>query len=184
MHFLVLDYVISITDPESDPAKIRATNLLRLSFYDICTTITTLDGKSFNPMTEADADKIVEFVRDMPKKIFNIYIHCEAGVSRSAGVAAAISEYLYWDNVRFYEKKIPNPWCYKLLLDKLHQSGIPRREKNWGELMTDKKQDEHKGHYQDSNGYWQSKRSTESRIDQIEDEQKEHKKKMEAKRDE
>jgi predicted protein tyrosine phosphatase len=128
IHFLDTDYVISITDPHQKPAELRAKNILRLSFYDINEPIKTLDGKMFDPMTSDDADKIVEYIKTFPKNIANIYVHCEAGISRSAGVAAAIAKYLINDDERFFLSKVPNRHCYKLLLEKLNQSNISQRK--------------------------------------------------------
>jgi len=84
------DYIISITDPHAKLADIKGTqNILRLSFYDIDKPLKDLSGETFEPITDSDAYQIVSFVGHSPSDS-NIYVHCEAGISRSAGVAAAI----------------------------------------------------------------------------------------------
>ena len=109
--FLATDYIVSITDPESIPARIQGTtNILRLSFYDIDREITTLDGRVFYPMSNEDAISVAEYVRNIPVSS-SIFVHCEAGISRSAGVAAAISMFLNHDDQRFFREYLPNRYC-------------------------------------------------------------------------
>ena len=102
------DAIISISSHDKDIIKFSCKSL-NLQFDDV------LESEP-NCMTEEDANKIVEFVKsaNLP-----ITVQCEGGVSRSAGVAAAIEE--------FYNNAIsdlwkdgthaPNEWCYKLVLN-------------------------------------------------------------------
>ena len=68
-------------------------------------------------MKHEDAKKIAKFVSQNRDKI--IIVHCDAGQSRSAGVAAAISRYYnnydfeYFDNPRY----TPNMRCYHLMMN-------------------------------------------------------------------
>jgi predicted protein tyrosine phosphatase len=67
-------------------------------------------------MRYEDAVAIANFVKSL-KDIDILYIHCEAGISRSAGVAAAISKALTGDDTYFFERPFcPNMNCYKLTL--------------------------------------------------------------------
>lgn len=86
-----------------------------VNFFDLDNTYPIKEGL----MEYKDAKKIVDFVSKYKDKI--IIVHCDAGQSRSAGVAAALSKYYnnddseYFNNPRF----TPNMWCYKLILNAL-----------------------------------------------------------------
>lgn len=113
---------ISITDPElckNDFAKnphIKA--ILRLAFDDV-------DGfqdKMFStdqPMTLTQAKEIANFVLEWKDKVDLIVVHCEAGISRSAGVCAAIMKYLTNDDMAIFGNCYfcPNMYCYRLVLN-------------------------------------------------------------------
>lgn len=113
---------ISITDPElckNDFAKnphIKA--ILRLAFDDV-------DGfqdKMFStdqPMTLTQAKEIANFVLEWKDKVDLIVVHCEAGISRSAGVCAAIMKYLTNDDMPIFNNCYfcPNMFCYRLVLN-------------------------------------------------------------------
>jgi predicted protein tyrosine phosphatase len=114
------DWIISITDPKQSLAILhgaREEHVLRLQFYDIDTPIKTLDGIEFLPMTEDQADAIVNFV--MGNSMEKIYVHCEAGISRSAGVAGAIAKYFNEDDSYIFKTYLPNRHCYRIVLEKL-----------------------------------------------------------------
>lgn len=111
---------ISITDPElckNDFAKnphIKA--ILRLAFDDV-------DGfqdKMFStdqPMTLTQAKEIANFVLEWKDKVELIVVHCEAGISRSAGVCAAIMKYLTNDDMPIFNNCYfcPNMFCYTFM---------------------------------------------------------------------
>lgn len=69
-------------------------------------------------MSEADAFKIKQYVDTYKDEVESIIVHCEAGISRSSGIAAAIGKVLngsddfIFDNRRF----CPNMHCYSLML--------------------------------------------------------------------
>lgn len=54
-----------------------------------------------------------------------IIVHCEAGVSRSAGVAAALLKYAGEDQNQILKnpKYRSNMTCYRMVLNCLHESG-------------------------------------------------------------
>ena len=67
-------------------------------------------------MSPDDALKIAYFVNKWKDKVDTIWVHCEVGVSRSAGIAMAIMEYLNMDLTPIFENPIycPNMLCYAL----------------------------------------------------------------------
>ena len=72
-------------------------------------------------ISEIDAEKIMNFVKRWNTKNYdvNLYVNCEAGQSRSAGVAAAISKFLFGDDSWFFKTKTPNMLCYRRVLEQL-----------------------------------------------------------------
>lgn len=112
--------IISITDVDSFPVifakneQIKA--VLRLSFNDV-------DGSDFGAMTSNDADSIVRFCSDwLPQT--NLLVHCEAGVSRSAGVCAAILKWYEGSDKQIFENTHyrPNMHCYREVLKAFEKS--------------------------------------------------------------
>jgi predicted protein tyrosine phosphatase len=114
-------YAISITDPNLPLAKLKLmeNNILRLQFHDIEQAIKTLDGKVFFPMTESDSWKVASFMKNNNKNMDILIVHCEAGISRSAGVAAAISKFFMNSDDYYFRTFLPNRWCYRKVLDAL-----------------------------------------------------------------
>ena len=52
-----------------------------------------------------------------------IIVHCEAGVSRSAGAVAALSKLLNGDDSYFFKHFLPNTLVYKLILKEGMKNG-------------------------------------------------------------
>ncbi len=103
-------------DYEEEPFCGIANNVVGIccvNFFDLDDTYPIKEGL----MKYEDAKKIAEFVSQNKDKI--IIVHCDAGQSRSAGVAAAISRYYnndeseYFDNPRY----TPNMLCYRLMMN-------------------------------------------------------------------
>ena len=112
--------IISISDPDKSFASFNRDNKsikakLYLSFYDI-------DGKTkdifkhYEMMSKRDANKIVDFVCCLQDEIDEIWVNCEAGVSRSAGIAAAITEHFSMDSSVIFDdmRYLPNMYRYRL----------------------------------------------------------------------
>jgi len=95
---------ISITDPGQADAALNITDecqgVLRLQFHDVTPGLNPSGLKSdiliteFTPMSEDQAQEIVDFVDRMKDDVNMFFIHCEAGQCRSAGVAAALCLWL------------------------------------------------------------------------------------------
>lgn len=65
-----------------------------------------------------NGDRIIAFVNNHLDDADTIVVHCEAGISRSAGVAAALMLILNGDDSEVFEsiKYCPNISCYKTVL--------------------------------------------------------------------
>ncbi len=133
VQFLILDHrlaatrtlsvpyvVISITEShDSFPDAVIAPSamqrgILRLRFDDIDDPEDALDG--CQPFVEHHARQIVRFVLSHRHEIGGIVVHCHAGVSRSAAVAAALSEWLNGEEADFFENYfLPNPRVHDIL---------------------------------------------------------------------
>ena len=91
-------------------------DILRVQFEDT-------DSKEieYGGITEHDAIIIRDFINKYKdnSNIDKIIVHCHAGQSRSAGVAAAIMKYLNNDDTPIFNnhKYTPNMLCYRRVLN-------------------------------------------------------------------
>ncbi len=115
--------IISIRTPEDEQAVFNAENnsikdILYLSFYDVSNETQDI-FKGYSAMMDEDALKIKEFVLKWKDKVDTIIVHCDAGVSRSAGVAAGILDGLNLDSSPIFDSKLyyPNMLCYRKTLN-------------------------------------------------------------------
>ena len=108
--------IISINDIESSPAHFAKNSniidILTLFFNDE-------DYPGKNAITIEDANKIIHFVNKYMDKVEQVIVHCEAGVSRSAGVCAALLKILDGDDNAIFNngKYCPNMTCYRTVLN-------------------------------------------------------------------
>ena len=119
--------MISISDPRmeycaepfiSETNKVK--DILRLCFSDADQPGPDVYG---NPvgindlMTDDDARRIVGFV--CKYQDIDIIVHCDAGISRSAGVAAAILKLLTGSDFQIFDCPYyhPNMWCYRKVIN-------------------------------------------------------------------
>lgn len=118
--------IISITD--TDKADVvfekNETNgikaVLKLKFDDV-----ERDYKNEHCITKEDAENIVKFVNKNKNKVDKFIVHCEAGVSRSAGVGAAIMKALNGDDWDVFKNPLmcPNMKCYRMVLNAFINAG-------------------------------------------------------------
>ena len=114
--------IISINTPCDELNKFNRCTAIRRVLYLIFDDIEYVNMEHGIFMSETDAQKISEFVSWCKKaNIEELWVHCDAGVSRSAGVAGAIMEYLEGDNSKIFSNPdfYPNMWCYDLTLKAL-----------------------------------------------------------------
>ena len=127
--------IISISDPhgvyDGSPFvgnKNNVIDILRLSFADA--DYPGRDDVYGRVVTESDlmSDEYAKNVADFVERYKDclIIVHCDAGISRSSGVAAAIMKYYngsddaIFDSRRFH----PNMWCYAKTLRALAGLGM------------------------------------------------------------
>jgi len=112
--------VISIRDPDRNPARIPKRRDLRevftIAFDDAAPCPGFKIPDDIQLMTEADARAIWKFVDKHLAAIEVIVVHCEAGMSRSPAVAAAITRRLGGDDQSFFKEYCPNEHVYELML--------------------------------------------------------------------
>lgn len=75
-------------------------------------------GNEDNHMTAGDADRVVRFLGALDDML-PLFVHCDGGVSRSAGVGAAcmLIENGSDDDVFKSARYVPNMFCYRLVLN-------------------------------------------------------------------
>jgi predicted protein tyrosine phosphatase len=123
-------FVISIVSPEREHPKIQGSHIHRFHFHDI-TQIYELDGgRLIRPMSETIAESIVEIAMHH-RHCEEWVIHCEAGISRSPGVAIALADYITFEPNR--KKLIEMFPCYNKHVCKLIEDAMEVQIK---ELLT------------------------------------------------
>lgn len=115
--------IISIRTPNDEKAVFNSENssikdILYLSFYDVSTETQDI-FRGYPAMTDEDALKIKCFVLKWKDKVDTIIVHCDAGVSRSAGVTAGILDGLDQDSSQIFDNNryLPNSLCYRKTLN-------------------------------------------------------------------
>lgn len=122
--------VISIGEPQVKPAPLadspQCKAVLRLHFSDVASDLPRLRFVTHvAPFTPDMAQQIVHFVGvQMQNNVNLIVVHCEAGMSRSAGVAAALSQFYNYDATPFLVYYRPNAHVRRLVLDALRAERI------------------------------------------------------------
>lgn len=110
--------IISISSLYDEPVllfrnernKIR--NILRCTFNDV-------DRDGIGCMTVDDANRIAQFVKQVSERVDLLIVHCDVGISRSAGICAAIMKYLIDDDSQIFDDPYfsPNMHCYRLVVN-------------------------------------------------------------------
>lgn len=130
-------FVVSIVDTDAQPVRLinAPAGIVRLSFDDIYPVGHPLFemygdyeddayavlSETFSPMSEKQAARVAQFVMENLPRMRTLVCQCHYGQSRSAGVAAAVSEWLYGNGSRFFndERYCPNQHVYQLVLSAL-----------------------------------------------------------------
>ena len=109
--------IISITSPEKELVQFahsdRFVDILRLQFHDI-----SQPNDEYRLMNKEDAEKVIDFAYRYEQDAQLILVHCDAGISRSAGVAAGLSWLFNNDDSHFYSRAFrPNAHCRRLVIE-------------------------------------------------------------------
>lgn len=107
--------IISINDVKSLPNMFKADPMLKGTCFVYFNDV----DQGSTAMKKQDAKKILRFVNEHIFNVAEIIVHCGAGVSRSAGVCAALMKILtLYDNQIFDSPKYkPNMHCYRMVLN-------------------------------------------------------------------
>jgi predicted protein tyrosine phosphatase len=118
--------VISISTTTGDPARLghpahppSRLGLVRLAFYD---SDTPAAGRVL--FDRAMAARIWDLVEQHRSAAEIIRVHCDAGLSRSPGVAAALALVLHGDDREFFARYRPNRLVYRTMLDEAEARGL------------------------------------------------------------
>ena len=101
--------------------KCQLVDLLQLSFYDLDRLPDPWTHGVDNTIVlfnEDHASKIWDFVDSVWDRVEILLIHCLAGVSRSAAVAAAIAKVKYDDDSLYFKQYCPNALVYRTMLNR------------------------------------------------------------------
>jgi predicted protein tyrosine phosphatase len=112
--------IISITSAPDDLAQLRANDqclgILRLSFIDADERAPPIFGGEL--FSRNQAIQIWSFVERHRGDVRRIVVHCDAGISRSPAVAAALARVLNGNGDEFFSGPyLPNRLVYRLLLE-------------------------------------------------------------------
>lgn len=118
---------ISVRSPDRFGKHLRLPNnmyrqgSIMLEFHDLDDRVEGTDMEGIHELFSPEhAKKIVAFVQKHISFVDTIIINCEAGISRSAGIAAALSKFYNKDDSYFFKHFIPNRRVYRMILEELH----------------------------------------------------------------
>lgn len=127
---------ISVTTYPSEFAKLNGTKrlgLLQLAFADvnkeedverINVLVHATENTSF--FTKEHAAQIINFVQEMKSKGIELFlVHCEAGISRSPAIAAALHKiFVDKDDMEYFKRFQPNSHVYKTILEYAFENNL------------------------------------------------------------
>ena len=130
--------VISVCDFGDSFARLlfKPEYLLQLSFDDVDSDVfvdilgddyksqdTSDVEKQYHMFSQEQASQVAKFVNDVWGKVDVLICQCEHGQSRSAAVAAAISEYKFKSGIDIFadERYYPNKFVYWRVFNKLNE---------------------------------------------------------------
>src|SRR5260370_36695102 len=121
--------LVSITDPDGPEAKLRfdpnRIATLRLAFHDFTQTPEEFEAlmaeakdqpREWVLPSAVHAQAIVGFYRSVAPRIEKLIVHCEACVTPSAPVGAALAHCLHQADVQFFSASHPNHRVRRLVV--------------------------------------------------------------------
>ena len=121
--------IISVRSPSTKKIELltnptrRAT--LFLTFHDIEDGLVSnmqewAKERQLTTFSNIHARLILSFIKTWKGKINLICINCEAGISRSAGIAGALSYILNADDTYYFKNYLPNRLVYRTILNEYY----------------------------------------------------------------
>ena len=115
---------LSVREPNRPQAAYPANDsriaVRRFVFTDEdCAATAERNGQTHLLMTDEQAEDLVKFVHEFKDSIALVVCQCDGGLSRSAGMAAALSV-IYngpGSDSHIFTKKIPNRYVYRKILE-------------------------------------------------------------------
>ena len=108
---------ISCLHEYEDPIHFNGNHVLHLHFADT-------DDETFpGAMSTTDAKAICKFIESLDEDVESIYVHCQAGQSRSAEVGAALVSIFGGSSTKFFHCLTPNMYVYWHVLKAWNASG-------------------------------------------------------------
>ena len=119
-----LNRVIVSIRTKNDPIVLEWWKANNHSIFDICTVKFNDVEEGRDAITPIQANIIAKFIKKWWDKVDQIVVHCDGGVSRSAGCAAAILKYFTNDDSQIFDDKnfYPNMLVYRRVLNALMES--------------------------------------------------------------
>ena len=118
--------VISIYSPSRSPISFvkcdKRLGVLYLCFHDADNKIESIpELVLFNKGMAIDVLTYIESIKD---RIELIVVNCEAGISRSMGLCAALSKIYTGKDEYYFRQGLPNMLVYKTILEEATKAGI------------------------------------------------------------
>ena len=109
----------STNDTSTPDIQCTKTNNIKSILSLVFDDVETQYLENEKPISNEQAQEIVDFVNKWYKNIDLIIVHCDAGISRSAGICAALSKWLINDDTPYFNgySYIPNMVCYRKVLN-------------------------------------------------------------------
>ena len=120
--------MISVKDTGDDASELKYKPLwlLQLVFDDISSDeLEDYKDKEYTLFNEQTARQIADFIICHKDKAETIICQCEYGQSRSAAIAAALSEFFWKSGINIFadDRYFPNKLVFRLTLQALKKSG-------------------------------------------------------------
>ena len=118
--------VISMCEPDMNldfprlPGNSNRRGVLRLSFADLDNINDAKQiGQAHYLMTKEQAEEVIAFVNKHVNSIETIICQCDGGVSRSSGMAAALSKIFNGDDSWVFNSReyVPNMFVYRMIMN-------------------------------------------------------------------
>lgn len=121
--------ILSKREPDFDLSGFQST--LELEFDDVRLTeenkaLKSGIHKEWRLFSQEDAEKVWRYVEQLPDGA-NILVHCEAGISRSSAIAAALSTiYCNGDDTAIFQspRALPNLYVYGMMMMHCPRKGV------------------------------------------------------------